>query len=54
MKRYQPIHAEKYRASQPDDFQIMGKLDEDTEAKALAQADYQTRLRVERANIHKK
>ena len=31
----------------------MGKPDEETEARALAQADYQTRLRVERANMHR-
>lgn len=46
MKRYQPVHGDKYKASQPEEYQMMGKLDEDAEARALAQADYQTKVRV--------
>lgn len=40
MKRYQPVHGDKFRASQPEEFQLMAKPDDDAEAKALAQEDY--------------
>lgn len=54
MKRYQPVNADKFRATTTDEYALLQKPDSETEERALAQADYQTRLRVERANLHKK
>jgi hypothetical protein len=54
MKRYESIHGDKFKANQADEFQMMQKPDNDMDQRALAQEDYQTRLRVERANLHKK
>ena len=53
MKKYQPIHGDKYRATGTDEYQMLAKPEGEVEERALAQADYQTRLRVERANQYK-
>ena len=51
LSRYQSIHAEEFKMKEdPDGFQLLNKLDEETEQEALRQTDYQTRTRIERAN----
>jgi hypothetical protein len=36
MKRYESVHGDKFKASQPEDYQLLAKPDDDTEKKALA------------------
>ena len=59
MRGYQSIHANEfksgYRATETevDGFKLLKMPDTEQDRLALAQADYQTRIRVERANKSK-
>jgi hypothetical protein len=58
LRGYQSVHADEFKMdkmaeAEADGFNVLDRPDKETDRLALAQADYQTRLRVERANRSK-